>query len=258
MSPAAPSRSASVAGRRAVRAPAALLTALVVAAGFAVLTAPACASGGAAPVARLSLRGLATDVTASPRSVPVSWSSTTAGARFDVEVRRTSGSAPSAWRTLLAASSKDGLEFHGQAGASYQFAVRAIAGGHAGAWRRARVVLPTAARAPGAALAGHWRAAGVAGAWEGRAVIGTVKGSTYSDSFRGTWVGVIGGILPAGGRARVVLDGVVSDIDLRSAKHETRQVLFCRGGLSPAVHHLKVTVLSGEIPIEGLAIGDLR
>jgi len=76
----------------------------------------------------------------SGRRFAVSWSSRTPGATFQVQERRSRPGRPSAWRTLLHASSKRRLVYSGRKGQTLQFRVRGTSGiGVTGSWRTVTV-----------------------------------------------------------------------------------------------------------------------
>jgi len=201
---------------------------------------------------------LASQVTALPRVI-ASWSSSTAGASFEVQARRTSGASAGAWQTLLRASSKRSVALSAKAGETLQVRVMAVNGlGLSSRWTTKTIVFPTGAKAPGAQLTGHWRRSPVRDAWEHEAIIGSGAGSAYTLSYTGGSVAIIGSRWPQAGRARITFDGRARTIDLRSSpRPHARQVLY-RAGAGVGRHTLTITVLSGDIPIEGLAITNLR
>jgi hypothetical protein len=64
---------------------------------------------------------------------------------------------------------------------------------------------------------------------------------------------VIGERGPGSGRARIKFDGHTTTISLHAAHASTRQVLYRRAARA-GTHRLTVTVLSGVVALEGLAI----
>jgi hypothetical protein len=114
-------------------------------------------------------------------------------------------------------------------------------------------VIPTGVSVPGGRFRGTWAVQRVGGAWGGRVIVGSGAGSTFSLTFVGGSLQIIGSRWPRGGRARVVLDGRPQTVGFGRRPPRSRIAVFSRG-LRPGRHRLKITVLSGVVPIEGLAI----
>ncbi len=198
----------------------------------------------ASVVARVRVPSLASSAAHDPR-VLVRW---TGAPAFTVQVRKTSFGR-GRWRTLLRASYRRSLTFNGRYGQTYAFRVRS----GSGPWATATTVIPTSVAIPGGRFRGTWTVQRVAGAWGRRAIVGSAPGSTCTLSFVGGSVQVIGSRWPRGGRARVAVDGRAQTIGLRRRPPRSRVVVFSRS-LRPGRHRLKITVLGGVVPIEGLAI----
>jgi hypothetical protein len=206
-----------------------------------------------APAVRVRAPALGSSVATKPK-VTVAWSA--AGAQvqgFVVQVQQTSAGGHG-WRTLLGATNRRSLIFSGHDGATYRFRVRATSTtGLTSGWALALTVIPTRARVSGARYRGHWRLARVRDAWERHALIGSTPGSSFTLSYTGGTLAIIGDVWPQGGRARVILDGSSRTINLHSARPHARRVLY-RARLPLGRHRLVVRVLRGVVPIEGLAI----
>jgi hypothetical protein len=205
-----------------------------------------------APVAHIDAPALASSSAPGPRVV-LGLSATGAPATgFNVQVRQTSAGGRG-WRALANATRARSLRFSGRLGATYQFRAQAIgATGLTSGWAVGTTVVPTGVSLPGGSYRGRWRLAKVRDAWEGRAKIGS-RGATFTASFVGGSVAIIGSVWPQGGRARLALDGSTRVISLRSAPPHARRVVF-RATLSPGRHRLTIRVLQGTVPVEGLAI----
>jgi hypothetical protein len=211
------------------------------------------------PSVRLRAPPIASTASNTPHRVPVSWSSPARGARFELQLRRTSGRRPGGWRTLLRAGSRHAERLSLAAGQTYLIRVRASSGaGSPGRWSAAVIVVPSGARAPGARLRGRWRYAGVRDAWESHALIGSRAGSSYRLRYRGGRLEIIASRWPQGGRAIVSFDGRRTGIDLRSAPPHARQLVYRSPPVRDGWHTLVITVRSGVVPVEGLAIADRR
>jgi hypothetical protein len=205
-----------------------------------------------APVARIGAPALASSASPGPRVV-LGLSATGAPATgFNVQVRQTS-SGGGGWRTLASATRARSLTFNGRLGATYQFRAQAIGtSGLTSDWANATTVVPTAVNVPGGRYHGPWREDKVRSAWEGHAKIGSRR-ATFTVSYVGGSVAIIGSVWPQGGRAQVVLDGTSRVISLRSARPHARHVVF-RATLPAGTHRLTIHVIHGTVPLEGLAI----
>jgi hypothetical protein len=205
-----------------------------------------------APVAHIRAPALASDASAGPRVVLRLSATGATATSFTVQVRQTSAGGRG-WRTLASATSAHSLAFNGRLGATDQFRARANgASGLTSSWATATTVIPTGIQVPGGRYHGSWRLAKVRDAWEGHANIGS-KGATFTVSYVGGTVAIIGSVWPQGGLARVVLDGTTRVINLRSVRPHARQAIF-RAALRPGKHRLTIRVLRGTVPVEGLAI----
>ncbi len=214
------------------------------------------ACGLAPPPVRVKAPGIASSAGALPR-IPVSWSAGQTGARFNVQVRRTSGRA-SAWRTLLASSTRRSLKFAAGLGKTYQFRVQAVApSGVGGAWSTATTVVPSAARPHGAKFAGPWRLIRMRSAWNRHAIVNDTAGATLTLRFVGGALAIIGERWRQGGRIRVTIDGRARTISLHAKRKRDRQVLY-RAQLRAGRHRITIRVLRGTVALEGLAISNRR
>jgi hypothetical protein len=207
---------------------------------------------GVAPVTHLRAPPLASSDGGAPK-VTLSWSGTGPDVSgFTVQAEQTSAGGHG-WQTLLDSTTRHALGFSGRDGATYEFRVRSTtASGLTSGWAVASTVFPTAARVPGARYHGPWRPARVRDAWNGRALVGS-RAASMTLSYIGGTLQVIGDLWPQGGRARVTVDGRSHTISLYSARPHARQVLD-RVALAPGRHRLAIGVLSGAVPLEGLAI----
>jgi hypothetical protein len=206
----------------------------------------------AAPVASLRAPPLASSVAAGPQ-VTLSWSGAgTDISGYTLQVEQTS-SGGRGWQPLLDSSTRESLTFGGREGATYQFRLRAVgANGLTSAWATATTVFPSSTRIRSARYRGKWRLAPARDAWNGRALVGS-RGASLTLSYVGGALELIGDVWPQGGRARVALDGNSQVIDLRSARPRARQVIY-RRALATGRHRLAIRVLSGVVPLEGVAI----
>ncbi len=211
---------------------------------------------GSVPVARVRAPALASTVSASPR-VTVRWSGQAPGgakiASFTVQVRRLAAR-PGPWRTLLAKTTKQSLRFRGRAGRSYEFQVQAVDGsGTASNWASATTVMPSGVRVAGGHYHGPWRPHRVRGAWQRHEVTCASARCTFTLSYRGTAVAIIGARGRHSGRMRVALDGKSRTVSLRSRRAQRRAVLY-RASSGAGRHRLRVKVLRGAVALEGVGV----
>jgi hypothetical protein len=182
--------------------------------------------------------------------------SSQAGVSYLLQARQLRGGHAGVWRTLESGATTAHVTFVGHSAATYEFRARASnAHGLRSAYRTHTVVIPTYAKAAGAVLGGHWRYTAIRGAWRGHAEIGTAH-ATYTYRYTGASLSLLATKLPAGGRVRVSLDGTTRVIDLHASTRRPFQIVF-RGVRREGRHRLELTVLSGELPVEGLLVSDL-
>jgi hypothetical protein len=214
---------------------------------------------GVLPVVDLRAPALASAASTGPR-ITLKWgatSATTAAVKtYTVQVKRTSAGSHR-WRTLARVTTKRSLRFRGTEGATYEFRVSATSiNGLAGKWATATTVIPSRTRVSRARYSGPWRLARYRDGWNGHALIGS-QGATFTLTYRGAGVALIGDISPQGGRAKVTINGRSHTIDLHARRTHARHVLF-RVKLRAGRHRLVIRVLSGPVPLEGVAITNRR
>jgi hypothetical protein len=206
------------------------------------------------PVASLRAPPLASTAGTGPR-MTLSWSATGADvSAFTVQAQQTSAGG-AGWRTLLGSTTRRSFTFSGRLGASYEFRLRAIgASGLTSPWAVAETVIPTPTRVPGGHYRGRWRLTRVRDAWDGHALVGS-KGASFTLSYVGGALQIIGDVWPQGGRARVTVDRTSRAIGLRSARPHARRVVDSIA-LGPGRHHVVIRVVRGPVAIEALAIAN--
>jgi hypothetical protein len=106
----------------------------------------------------------------------------------------------------------------------------------------------------GARYRGRWRLARIRGAIEGHALVGSPRAS-FALTYAGGSLEIIGARGPRDGVARVTLDGRSRTVHLHSAHPRAGAVVY-RARVSTGRHRLTVRVLSGKLPLEGLAIAE--
>ena len=192
----------------------------------------------------------------SPRAV-VRWSETNvpgAAGTYRVQVRDLSVK-NGAMKTLAAATTKTSLTFPGTLGHTYAFTVAAVAAaGQTGQPATSTVIFPSAAKPPKGAYSRHWKVVKRTGAWDGHAIQSSTRGATFALTYVGGSVSLIGERSPAGGKLKLTLDGHTATVKLHSNRRELRQTLSTRSAKTGRTHHLRLTVVSGTVAIEGYGI----
>jgi hypothetical protein len=211
-----------------------------------------------APRARIRSPALASGAGAGPRFT-VRWSASDPGgsgiASFTLEVRDASSPARR-WRTVrgYAATRLRSLRYPGRDGHTYAFRVRATGNdGVAGAWATSTTVIPSGVFVPGGRYSAGWRVYPARGAWQGRTILSSTRGATLALAYLGGDVAIVGERSRAGGRVLVTLDGGGRSVDTRAGSSRRRVVLY-RARVRTGRHRLRLTVLSGTVALEGVAI----
>jgi hypothetical protein len=210
----------------------------------------------ALPAARIDVPALASQTSTQAR-VKVSWSETSvAGATglYHVQVRDLTEGKGAA-KTLYPATSRTSMTFRGVLGHTYAFSVAALGpAGQAGQPATGTVVFPTATTPPKGTYSGSWKVVARAGAWEGHAIVSSARGATFTLTYVGGSVSLVGERSPTGGKLSIALDGHSTTVTLRSHRLELRQILVTRPAQSGRTHHLRLEVVGGTVAIEGYAI----
>jgi hypothetical protein len=216
--------------------------------------------GSEPPKAAIHAPPLLSSTSAKAR-IPVRWSSTTAGgtpiASYAVRVRDTGARKPR-WRTLKTKARATSLQFKATPGHTYAFQVQAVdSGGEASKPVSATTVVPSGVRPAEVDFSSGWTVHKVHGAWLGQAITSNHVGSSLRLRFSGGDLKLIGERNNSGGVARITLDGHNHTVHLHSSRPQTRQVIYS-AKLRPRVHHPQVTVVSGTVALEGVAITSRR
>ena len=206
------------------------------------------------PTVELTAPRLASEVSRGPR---VALRLTPAGPADHYELEyRTAGS--SRFRRLT--SDLDGsvrrYRFDGEFGTTYEFRARAVSGdGRAGAWDRARSVVPfdDFRRLPDYAR-DSWDLVRTRGAFGGRVTRSSDRDAELRLRFRGTRLYLIGRRSPRGGPAIAILDGERRRIGFRARRIRERAVI-AGWRLAPGGHRLRVVNLGrGRVEIDGFGV----
>jgi predicted acyl esterase len=160
------------------------------------------------------------------------------------------------WRTLggYGATARRSVRFRARDGETYEFRARAtnLAGG-LGPWGTARTVALTGVHIAGGRYRGPWRVALTRGAYDGRTVGCSSPACSFTLAYDGGTLQIVGDLSPAGGRARITLDGRSRTIGLHAARTRRRMVIYT-SKLRPGRHRLTIRVLAGTVTLEGLGI----
>ncbi len=200
----------------------------------------------------------AATLTATP-VVNLRFTSQAPGATYALEVRRTSGTRATAWKSLLNAQTDADTTYSytGASGQTYEFRLAVTNGaGVTSAWTTLTVVVPIAAGTGGARLRGHWLYLASSDAWRGHADEG-YKHATYTYSYTGEGLALLGTRDEAGGEITVDLDGANHRVSLHAGGWHPDQLLVTLAAPERR-HTVKITVDSGVAALDALAITDLR
>ncbi|HEY2769592.1 MAG TPA: alkaline phosphatase family protein [Solirubrobacteraceae bacterium] len=206
-----------------------------------------------APQAKVTAPALASS-RATTSSIPVRWSGSDGSgagiANYTVTVAQAGKSGS---RTLAAGTKATSLTFHGKAGKTYRFSVEAtdLAGAHSAA-ATATTVVPSGAKPHGGHYHGRWQVKHVKGAWEGKAISCSSASCSFTLTYTGRAIAIIGERGPTGGSARVS-GGKSRTINLHAKKRTTRQVIYRTQG-KDGRHKLTLKVKRGTVALEGFAI----
>jgi hypothetical protein len=207
------------------------------------------------PVATLTTPGLASVASTRPQ-VTLRFSATSPGSSvksfnvqsLDLGVRH------AAWRTLAAATTQTSLTFSGTRGHTYEFRVTPTdATGQAGAPVTSTTVIPSGVKPTKGHYGKPWTTVSRKGAWLSQAIESSITGSAFTLRYVGGTLTLIGETTPTGGRLRVTLDGHSRTLHLHSSKLRVRQTLGSFK-VKAGTHHLKLTVRSGIVAVEGYGI----
>ena len=213
------------------------------------------ATDSIAPAVRLSAPSVVTDQSASPY-FNVTWSGRDAGGirGYDLDVyevsryfnqRRGQAQRPRL-RSLLRGTTRTRFRFLGQAGATYEFRLRATdrAGNRSGQARR-RSVMPLDDRNARIAYSRGWSRVRSVGAYQRAVVRSSRPGATASVRVTGTRILVVGERSIRGGRLAVVIDGRRRGTISLRGRRRPRATLFRSAGLRRGRHTVRLTALGG-------------
>jgi hypothetical protein len=206
------------------------------------------------PQAHAKAPALASSRSTTP-TIPVSWSgSDGSGAGIASYAVSVAQAGKPGSQTLAAGTTATSLTFHGKVGKTYTFSV--VATDQAGVRSpaaTATTVVPTGVKPHGGHYHGRWHVKHVKGAWEGKAITCSSKSCSFTLSYTGRAIAIIGERGPTGGSARVSAGGKSRTISLHGKKRKTRQVVYRAHGKAGR-HKLTLKVKRGTVALEGFAI----
>jgi hypothetical protein len=209
------------------------------------------------PVAHIASPALLSAATTTA-SVPLSWSGSSSAGRtissFSVQAQDLSLKHP-AWHTILNATTKRSAHVSEPPGHTLIFRVRATdSAGTVGAFSPiTNTVVPSGIRPSKGRYDRDWSAVTARGAWLGRAIESSTPGATFTLTYAGATLNLIGETGPHGGTATVSLDGHRHTLHLHSATTH-RRLLLTTFATGLGRHRLTITVAHGLVALEGYGI----
>jgi hypothetical protein len=161
-----------------------------------------------------------------------------------------------AWHAILNSTAKRSAHAPETPGHTVIFRVRATdSAGTVGPYSAiADTVVPSGIRPSKGHYDRHWNTVKAGGAWLGRAIESSTGGATFTLTYTGGRLQLIGETGPKGGTVKVKLDGRTRTLHLHAAHTHRRMVLTTIGSGRLGRHHLTITVQHGQTAIEGYAI----
>jgi hypothetical protein len=174
-------------------------------------------------------------------------------ARYRLEVRRNAIVTPR-WRTI-ATTSRTGASFHGRAGITYLFRLRARdRAGNLSVYQYAETSVPFDDRNPDLRINPGWWRVRSRSAWQGTLTRTRREGIELAFPFHGTQVALVAARRPRGARLLLSVSGRLFEVSLRG-RRRARQVVFSSPRLPPGLHVLRVRTLDGGVAdIDGVAV----
>ncbi|MDX6699670.1 MAG: hypothetical protein QOE65_3067 [Solirubrobacteraceae bacterium] len=167
------------------------------------------------------------------------------------------------WRTLRTGLGAPRVRFRGVDGRAYRFRARAVGrGGIPGPWTEARTVVPRDDRlrrvrggrrlAVNPRFAGGWARRAARAAWRGSLTVSLRAGATMTFRFTGRRVYVVGRRSPAGGRARLALDGGRPHTVSLRGRTANRRVIAVLRAARGGRHTLRLDALGPRVAVDAL------
>jgi phosphatidylinositol-3-phosphatase len=172
---------------------------------------------------------------------------------FEVDDENLSSKTP-AWTTLASATTATNLTFSGTDGDTYAFRVAATdSSGDTGQFVTSTTVFPSTTKPTKGKYKGAWKQVKRAHAWLGKAIQSSSKGASFSLSYTGGNLSLVGEKGPKDGKLKVTVDGKSKTLNLHAAKSKFDQTLGTFK-VKTGKNTVKLTVVSGTVAIEGYGI----
>jgi hypothetical protein len=172
---------------------------------------------------------------------------------FEVDDENLSTKTPT-WTTLASGTAATNLTFSGTAGDTYAFRVAATdTSGDTGQFATSTTVFPSGPKPAKGKYKGAWKQVKHAKAWLGKAIQSSRPGSSFSLSYTGGNLSLIGEKGPKDGKLKVTVDGKKRTLNLHAAKAKFDQTLGTFK-VKTGKNTVKLTVVSGMVAIEGYGI----
>jgi hypothetical protein len=172
---------------------------------------------------------------------------------FEVDDENLSSKTPT-WATLASATTATNLTFSGTAGDTYAFRVAATdSSGDTGQFATSTTVFPSGTKPTKGKYKGAWKQVKHPKAWLGKAIQSSRKGASFSLTYTGGNLSLVGEKGPKDGKLKVTVDGKSKTLNLHAAKAKFDQTLGTFK-VKTGKNTVKLTVVSGTVAIEGYGI----
>jgi hypothetical protein len=172
---------------------------------------------------------------------------------FEVDDQNLSTASP-AWASIASGTTAASVPFTGVPGDTYSFRVAATdSSGDTGQFATATTVFPSTAKPAKGKYKGAWKQVKHAKAWLGKAIQSSRKGASFSLSYTGGNLSLIGEKGPKDGKLKVTVDGKSKTLNTHASKAKYDQTLATYK-VKTGKNTVKLTVVSGTVAIEGYGI----
>jgi hypothetical protein len=172
---------------------------------------------------------------------------------YEVDDENLSSPSP-AWTSLASDSTATALSYTGVPGNTYEFRVAATdTSGDTGQFGTATTVVPSGAKPSKGKYKGSWKQVKRAHAWLGRAIQSSKPGASFSLTYSGGNLSLIGEKGPKNGKLKVTIGGKTKTINTHAAKAKYDQTL-ATFKVKTGKNTIKLKVVSGTVAIEGYGI----
>jgi hypothetical protein len=172
---------------------------------------------------------------------------------YEVDDENLSTASP-AWAPLASNSTATALSYTGVPGNTYEFRVAATdTSGDTGQFGTATTVVPSGAKPSKGKYKGAWRQVRRAHAWLGRAIQSSKPGASFSLTYTGGNLSLIGEKGRTDGKLKVTIGGKTRTINTHASKTKYDQTL-ATFRVKTGKNTIKLKVVSGTVAIEGYGI----